>query len=184
MDTSNLQKLTAFTATFLVGVFSYSSNSAAALTACEQACHLAFERCVKEAGGIAELHCVLGVENCLLFCPKPPPPPPPGGDVLSQPKLMFKHARVNVPVTGLIATFRDSNPSALVSDFTAVIDWGDGTQSDGVVSSSSPGVLDVSVPTGGHAYATVENVTVSVSLSAPGVTAAAATGVVKVGRHK
>jgi hypothetical protein len=113
-----------------------------------------------------------------------PPPPPPGGDVLSNPKLALRRVPVNVEVTGVIATFHDSNPSAVVSDFTAVIDWGDGTQSGGVVSSPSPGTLDVSAPAGGHTYATSGMVTVSVSLSAPGVTASTATGAVSVGRHR
>jgi hypothetical protein len=111
----------------------------------------------------------------------PPPPPPPGGDVLGNPKLMLSRAHVNVPVMGVIAAFSDSNPSALVSDFTAVIDWGDGTQSDGVVSSSRPSTLDVSVPLSGHTYATRGSVTVSVSLLAPGVAASIATGTVRVG---
>jgi hypothetical protein len=84
---------------------------------------------------------------------------------------------------GVIATFSDSNPSALVSDFTAVIDWGDGTQSDGVVSSPSSGVLGV---TGDHTYTTAESVTIAVSLSATGVTESTATGIVTVasGRHR
>jgi hypothetical protein len=106
-------------------------------------------------------------------------PPPPGGDVLSHPKLILRLVHVNVPVMGVIATFRDSNPSALVSDFTAVIDWGDGTQSDGVVSSPRPGTLEVIA---GHTYATRGRMTASVSLSAPSVTESTATGTVKVRR--
>jgi len=116
--------------------------------------------------------------------PEPPPPPPPGNDVLSNPKLLLRGAHVNVPVMGVIAAFHDSNSSAVVSDFTAVIDWGDGTQSDGVVSSPSPGTLDVSAPSGGHTYVTRGMVTISVSLSAPGVTASVATGGRSVGRHR
>jgi hypothetical protein len=57
------------------------------------------------------------------------------------------------PASGPIATFTDANPTAPVSDFTAVIDWGDGTPtSAGVV--TQPGtvgsVFDV---TGSHTYA-------------------------------
>jgi len=109
---------------------------------------------------------------------------PAGGDVLSHPRLLLRQVPVHVPVTGVIAMFSDSNPSAAVSDFTAVIDWGDGTQSDGVVSSPSPGILEVSAPAGGHTYATRGMETLSASLSAPGVTASTATGAVSVGRHR
>jgi len=110
-------------------------------------------------------------------------PPPPGGDVLSNPRLMLRRAHVNVPVMGVIAAFSDSNPSAVVSDFTALIDWGDGTQSDGVVSSPRHGRLDVSAPPpDGHTYTTRGAVTVSVSLSAPGVTPSTASREVMVGR--
>lgn len=125
-----------------------------------------------------------GVGSCISppFQVDAPGPPPPGGDVLSDPKLVLGRAPVNVPVTGVIATFSDSNPSAVVSDFTAVIDWGDGTQSNGVVSSPSAGTLDVSAPLASHIYVARGSVTVSVSLSAPGVTASTATGVLRVGR--
>ena len=113
-------------------------------------------------------------------------PPPPGADVLSDPKLMLRRVQATVAVMGVIAAFSDSNPSAVVADFTAVIDWGDGTQSDGVVSSPSPGKLNVSPAFGGHTYATKGSVTVSVSLSAPGVAESTATGMVTVrgGRHR
>jgi hypothetical protein len=177
---SNLRGLTAFAATFFVGLLSYASNSAAE-TPCEAQCLRNYENCLHSPLGVQT--CEQALTRCLnLFCRRPPPPPPPGGDVLSSPKLMLKRAHVNVPVMGVIATFRDSNPSALVSDFTAVIDWGDGTQSDGVVTKPSPGVLDVSAASGGHTYGTRGRVTVSVSLSAPSVTESTATGTVQVRR--
>jgi hypothetical protein len=87
---------------------------------------------------------------------------------------------VNVPVTGVIATFYDSNPSAVVSDFTAVIDLGDGAQSDGIVISPRPVCWTVGAPPGAHAYATRGMVTVSLSRSAPSVTPSTATGMVTV----
>ena len=111
--------------------------------------------------------------------PPPPPPPPPGGDVLSNPRLVLRSAHVGAPITGVIARFSDSNPSAVVSDFTALIDWGDGTQSQGVVGGSA-GTLSVSG--GGHEYGQPGVFTVSVSLSAPGVASSAATGKVLVRR--
>lgn len=103
--------------------------------------------------------------------PPPPPPPPPGGDVLSHPKLHLRSATLGVPITGVIATFNDSNPSAVVSDFTALIDWGDGFQSAGVVGGSS-GRLTVSGD--GRAYEQRRSFMVSVTLSAPGVTSSTA----------
>ena len=75
---------------------------------------------------------------------------------------------------GVIATVRDSNPSVLVTDFTATIDWGDGTQSDGVITASG-GTLSVS---GGHTYSHKGSFTVSVSLT--GAASATAIGTVKV----
>lgn len=109
--------------------------------------------------------------------PPPPPPPPPGGDVLSNPRLVLRTARLGAPITGVIARFSDSNPSAVVSDFTALIDWGDGTQSQGVVAGSG-GTLSISGD--GHAYEQRGAFTVSVSLSAPGVASSTATGKVLV----
>ncbi len=52
---------------------------------------------------------------------------------------------------GPVATFTDANPFAPVSDFTATIDWGDGTTSPGTVSGPTGGPFTVS---GSHVYAT------------------------------
>ncbi|HKM55193.1 MAG TPA: Ig-like domain-containing protein, partial [Isosphaeraceae bacterium] len=58
------------------------------------------------------------------------------------------------PADGPVATFTDANPAAPVSDFTAMIDWGDGTpESAGTVTQPAgiPGTpFDVS---GSHTYA-------------------------------
>lgn len=125
-----------------------------------------------QLGGIS----CAGAAFAVVAPPPPPPgPPPPGGDVLSNPRLLLTRATVDIPVKGVIATFRDSNPSAVVSDFTALIDWGDGTQSAGVVGGSS-GTLSVSAPAGGHAYGQTSFIKVSVSLSAPGVASSTAKG--------
>jgi hypothetical protein len=59
----------------------------------------------------------------------------------------------NVPVTGLIATFSNSDSSPNLSDFTATIAWGDGMESAGVVSfGSQAGTVSVSAPPEGHTY--------------------------------
>jgi hypothetical protein len=51
--------------------------------------------------------------------------------------------------TGTVATFTDANPFASLSDYTATIDWGDGTSSSGTVGGAS-GSNTVS---GTHTYA-------------------------------
>ncbi len=52
--------------------------------------------------------------------------------------------------SGLVATFGDAYPGNVASDFTATIDWGDGTTTAGTVTSPSAGLYDVS---GSHTYA-------------------------------
>ncbi|OYV85866.1 MAG: hypothetical protein B7Z73_12740 [Planctomycetia bacterium 21-64-5] len=62
---------------------------------------------------------------------------------------------------GIVATFTDGNSLAKATDFTAAIDWGDGTSGPGTVSVAKDG-FEVS---GSHLYASsgTENVVVSVS---------------------
>jgi extracellular elastinolytic metalloproteinase len=60
--------------------------------------------------------------------------------------------------SGIVAAFRDTNPFSQASDFTATIQWGDGTQSAGRVSPDGTGQFLV---TGRHAYR-------SASLTQPG----------------
>jgi parallel beta-helix repeat protein len=52
--------------------------------------------------------------------------------------------------SGVVATFTDANPAGRVSDFSASIDWGDGTSSAGAVSADGSGGFQV---TGTHTYA-------------------------------
>jgi large repetitive protein len=56
------------------------------------------------------------------------------------------------PFSGEVATFTSGNPNATISDFTATINWGDGTVSPGTISidPTMAGVFDVS---GTHQYA-------------------------------
>ena len=49
-----------------------------------------------------------------------------------------------------VATFTDANPNATASDFTATIDWGDGTSTSGTVVAQSGGSFAVD---GTHTYA-------------------------------
>jgi hypothetical protein len=52
--------------------------------------------------------------------------------------------------TGVVATFTDANAQATVSNFTAAINWGDGTTSTGTITTDPNGGFDV---TGTHTYA-------------------------------
>ena len=59
---------------------------------------------------------------------------------------------VALPASTVVGTFTDANTFATTADFTATIDWGDGSPpSTGVVvATATPGVFDVE---GGHTYA-------------------------------
>jgi hypothetical protein len=81
--------------------------------------------------------------------------------------------------SGAVATFADTGyPGNSPSDFTATIDWGDGTTTTGTVSGAS-GVFTVS---GSHTYADEGTHTTTVTLTddTPGTAAATATGVANV----
>ena len=54
------------------------------------------------------------------------------------------------PFVGTVATFTDGDPSAAPGDFTATIDWGDGTTSAGQILEDASGTFYVS---GSHTYA-------------------------------
>jgi hypothetical protein len=75
--------------------------------------------------------------------------------------------------SGTVATFSDSNTANVASDFTAAVDWGDGTTTAGTVSGSS-GSFTVS---GSHTYSAGGQDTLTVTLSddAPGTAAATTT---------
>jgi hypothetical protein len=74
--------------------------------------------------------------------------------------------------TGVVATFSDTDTANVAGDFTATIDWGDGTTTAGTVSGGS-GTLAVS---GTHQYAHPghENLTVKLTDDAPGTATATA----------
>jgi hypothetical protein len=64
--------------------------------------------------------------------------------------------------SGTVATFTDSNPSGLASDFSALISWGDGQTSSGIIGAGTGGGFVVS---GGHVYADEGNYAVSVLIT-------------------
>jgi uncharacterized delta-60 repeat protein len=70
-------------------------------------------------------------------------------------------ATAQATFSGVVATVTDANPAATAADFTATIDWGDGTMGPGTVTSVSGG-FQVS---GSHAYATsgTEKIVVTVN---------------------
>lgn len=77
------------------------------------------------------------------------------------------------PVSHELATFTDGNPQATVSDFTATIDWGDGTATtEGQVSGPAGGPFAV---TGSHTYATLGRKTVTIHIVDDGGSTATAT---------
>jgi hypothetical protein len=67
--------------------------------------------------------------------------------------------------TGAVATVTDTNPSGTASDFTATIDWGDGSSSQGNVSGSTGGPFDV---TGSHTYSSTGSFTVKTTVTDDG----------------
>ncbi|HWB07817.1 MAG TPA: DUF4214 domain-containing protein [Pirellulales bacterium] len=78
-----------------------------------------------------------------------------------------------------LASFTDSDTGSTAGDFTATIDWGDGSTGMGVVSSASPGTLTVS---GSHVYAAegARQATVTLADDAPGTATATASATVNV----
>jgi uncharacterized repeat protein (TIGR01451 family) len=84
--------------------------------------------------------------------------------------------------SGKVATFTDPGyPTNSAGDFTATIDWGDGSPLDtGTVAAGSPGTFDVS---GSHTYApgvTSTTITVTLTDDAPGTATASVSGTVAV----
>jgi streptogramin lyase len=81
------------------------------------------------------------------------------------------HSIVGVPVTAVVATFTDANSSPNINDFSATIDWGDGTTSAGTITSNGSGGFNV---TGSHTYATADSYLTSVTITDAGGSTASA----------
>ncbi len=84
------------------------------------------------------------------------------------------------PFSGIVGLFADSDTNNVPSDFTATINWGDGTTTPGTVTGGA-GNLSVS---GGHTYAAVgtHNKTVTLTDDAPGTATATLSGPMIVGK--
>ena len=63
--------------------------------------------------------------------------------------------------TGAVATFTDPNPFLTAADFTATVDWGDGTADNAAVAAGANGAFDV---VGTHTYLVVGTYTTTVAI--------------------
>ena len=73
--------------------------------------------------------------------------------------------------SGPVARFQDGNPLSSLADYTAVIDWGDGSQTDGAVTGPTGGPYTVA---GSHTYGPTQPFTARVTLSGPAGASASA----------
>jgi uncharacterized protein (TIGR03118 family) len=77
-----------------------------------------------------------------------------------------------IPFSGIVASFIDADPAGAATDYTASIDWGDGSSSSGAVSASGSGFTVA----GAHTYASLGPRTVTVTIAdSGGATASART---------
>jgi len=88
-------------------------------------------------------------------------------------------AAAGVPFTGVVATFSDDNPLATISDFQAMIVWGDGHTSTGTIVAPTPPNSFFSV-TGTNTYATTGSFTAQVTIRDVGGSTATASSTVTV----
>jgi hypothetical protein len=104
------------------------------------------------------------------------------GDVLTGHAVTIASPIVGLPFTGTVATFTNTLASSPSGDFSAVINWGDGTATSAGTVSGGGGTFSVS---GSHTYATTGSFTVTVTLTddAPGTATAAATSTATVSPH-
>ncbi|HEY7935352.1 MAG TPA: choice-of-anchor Q domain-containing protein, partial [Solirubrobacteraceae bacterium] len=86
-------------------------------------------------------------------------------------------ATVGVSFTGQLATFTDADPNGEVSDYTATINWGDGSTSPGTINDVPSGGFNV---TGSHTYASVGVYQTTVTITDLGGSTATAAGTANV----
>ncbi|GAA0724007.1 hypothetical protein GCM10009105_36430 [Dokdonella soli] len=98
-------------------------------------------------------------------------------DVLTPAPVTFA-AVVGTSFTGKVATFTDADAANVASDFSATVNWGDGTTSAGTISGSA-GAFQVSAT---HTYAASGPFTVAVTIAddAPGTASARVTSTANV----
>ena len=92
-------------------------------------------------------------------------PPARGTAVVNDAPLTGFSAQVtalqDVPFLGSVATFRDENPFGVAGEFTATIDWGDGTSTGGIVTAAPGGGFQVA---GNHTFAGIGTQTITVQV--------------------
>jgi len=86
------------------------------------------------------------------------------------------HATAGTQFKGTVATFTDANPDGKVSEYTASIEWGDGTSSAGTIAASGKGFA----VTGTHTYAAGGVFVMKVTIKDVGGSKAVAEGSAKV----
>jgi streptogramin lyase len=69
------------------------------------------------------------------------------------------------PFTALVASFTDAGPTRQAADYTATIDWGDGTTSSGTIHWDGQGAYLVE---GTHEYAAAGNFSIQIAIGGPG----------------
>jgi hypothetical protein len=75
------------------------------------------------------------------------------------------HPKEGVSFSGIVGNFRDGSSNPDLADFTATIDWGDGTTTAGTIASNGAGGFKV---TGTHTYAEEGSYALNVSVSDAG----------------
>jgi hypothetical protein len=76
-----------------------------------------------------------------------------------------------IAFSSLVATFTDADPTGNVTEFSATINWGDGTNSAGIITANGSGGFDV---TGSHTYAIGGSLSVVVTIQDVGGSSATA----------
>jgi streptogramin lyase len=74
----------------------------------------------------------------------------------------FSSATNPLEFTGSVATLYDSNTTGVASDYTATIDWGDGSTSAGTITETNPGTFNI---TGDHVYAQAGTFTLVITVA-------------------
>ena len=99
------------------------------------------------------------------------------GEFLSIADALLTASGTTLPLSGasangVVANFTDANPLATMSDFSATIDWGDGSTSAGTIGTGSGNSFTVS---GSHTYAQAGSYTATVTIQDQGGSTATAT---------
>jgi hypothetical protein len=88
-------------------------------------------------------------------------------------------ATYGVPFSGSVAGFTDADTTGNAGEFSATINWGDGTISAGLVSANSTGGFDV---IGTHTYNSVEAFSTTINITAQAGSTASANGLANVAK--